>query len=204
MIILNSWSEKRADGKGTRSFCNAKCDCGNVSRYDKSNVKRGNTTKCKECANKSRSKKHLKHGMSDAFKSENPLGYATYCVYKTMKARCGNPKNAMYENYGGRGIKVCKRWLDSYDCFLSDMGVKPTMEHQIDRINNDGDYCPENCKWSTAKENARNKRNSFFITVDGVTKTAPEWSEITGIKPRTIKVRIQRYGWTEKEAVFGK
>jgi hypothetical protein len=202
MVILESWTEKRKDGRGSRSFCMARCGCGHVGRYDKSNILRGNTSKCKECSNKSRSSKHSKHKMSESFKADNPLGYATYCVYKTMKARCSNVKNAMYENYGGRGIKVCERWLNSYDNFILDMGIKPTMKHQIERIDNDGNYCPENCKWATPEENARNKRNTFFITVDGKTKTSQEWSEISGVNFRTIKKRIQQHGWTERDAVF--
>ena len=110
----------------------------------------------------------------------------------------------MYGNYGGRGISVCSRWLESFDNFIDDLGVKPSKGYQIDRINNDGNYEPSNCRWATIKENARNKRNNFLITVDGETKTAPEWSEISGVMPRTIKKRIQDYGWDEKEAVFKK
>tara|TARA_R110002049_G_scaffold300688_2_gene491735 strand:+ start:77 stop:706 length:630 start_codon:yes stop_codon:yes gene_type:complete len=204
MKILSEFKEPRSDGLGMRTFCIVRCECGDESRYDKGNIKRGNTTRCKKCANKSRSVKHNKHKMSDAYKKENPLGYATYCVYMTMKARCTNKNNGMYGNYGGRGISVCSRWLESFDNFIDDLGVKPSKGYQIDRINNDGNYELSNCRWATIKENARNKRNNFLITVDGETKTAPEWSEISGVMPRTIKKRIQDYGWDEKEAVFKK
>ena len=91
----------------------------------------------------------LTHGMT-----KSPEFY----IWRTMKARCGNPKSQSYKHYGGRGIKVCDRWTESFSNFLSDMGERPNPELQIDRINNDGDYTPSNCRWATRSEQQLNKR----------------------------------------------
>lgn len=90
-------------------------------------------------------------------------------TWYNMKRRCSDPNNEMYKNYGGRGIKVCERWLgdDGFSNFLADMGEKPSEKHSIDRIDVDGGYCPENCRWATVGQQAANKRNSIRVIVDG-------------------------------------
>lgn len=97
-----------------------------------------------------------------------------------MKNRCMNSNDVFYSRYGGRGIRVCDRWLD-YSLFLEDMGRKPSNKHTLDRIDNNGDYEPSNCRWATAIEQANNKRNTRFITYKGRTKTIANWAREMGI-----------------------
>lgn len=127
----------------------------------------------------------------------------TYKCWAAMKHRCSNKNNQQYKDYGGRGIRVCERW-EVFKAFLEDMGEKPP-NTSIDRIDNDGDYCPENCRWTTRKQQALNRRSNVLLRCysgpKGV-KTLSQWSEITGTDDVTISGRL-RIGWTHKEAVFG-
>jgi hypothetical protein len=109
--------------------------------------------------------------------------------------------NKQYPNYGGRGIKICDRWLDSFENFYADMGDPPTSKHQIDRIDNDGPYSPENCRWATAKENGRNKRTCNFISYKGEIKTLTECAEDKGMLRKTLHNRIYRSGWSIEKAL---
>ena len=113
--------------------------------------------------------------------------------------RCYNPHAERYAKYGGRGIKVCPEWHD-FKNFLKDMGVRPE-GMTLDRENVDGDYEKGNCKWATAKEQSRNKQNTAYLTVNGVTKLMLEWSEETGIPYSRLHKRVTALGWTPEQAV---
>lgn len=116
-------------------------------------------------------------------------------VWQTMKERCENPNRQKYKDYGGRGIKVCDEWHEASNF------VKWALENgyekglQLDRIDNDGDYCPDNCRFVTAQENNRNRRNTKFLTVNGVTKTLMEWSEQLGVSQFTM------YDWIRTKGI---
>lgn len=97
-----------------------------------------------------------------------------------MIDRCERAGSNSYSNYGGRGISVCGRWRKSFACFLSDMGERPA-GMSLDRINNDGDYEPGNCRWATVREQAQNKRSNVMVSVGGVTRCLAEWARETGI-----------------------
>lgn len=118
-----------------------------------------------------------------------------------MIQRCTNPNDKRYKNYGGRGITVCKRWRNSFEKFLEDMGEPPTKEHSIDRINNNGNYCKSNCRWVTRKEQNRNKRNNRLITYKGKTQCLIEWAEEYNINYDTLWCRIYKYGWPIEKAL---
>lgn len=133
--------------------------------------------------------------------SRKGMETTTYLSWKSMKARCGNPNHVHYRDYGGRGIKVCPSWV-SFPNFLSDMGERPA-GMSLDRIDNDGDYAPTNCRWSSATQQRRNCRNTILLSCHAVTLTIAEWSKAIGTPISTIHDRLRR-GWTHNQSVFGK
>ncbi|HEY9737554.1 MAG TPA: hypothetical protein V6D06_14770 [Trichocoleus sp.] len=116
-----------------------------------------------------------------------------------MKSRCHNPNNAAYDRYGGRGIVVCDRWRESFENFYADMGPRPSEQHSIDRINNDGNYEPGNCRWATDKQQSRNTRRNRLLTYNGETLFLDEWAERLSISKHTLQTRLWR-GWSVEEA----
>lgn len=113
----------------------------------------------------------------------------TYSTWSSMMHRCNNPQRREYKNYGGRGISVCTRW-SSFVEFKKDMGERP-LGKVLDRINNDGNYEPDNCRWVTHKENCRNRSTARMLTYKGCTKSLTEWSETLGINMWTLRTRIR-------------
>lgn len=117
------------------------------------------------------------------FKNQHPI----YHVWASMRGRCHNPNNRQWADYGGRGISICQEW-NSFPQFVSDMGERPPGT-SIDRIDNNGDYSPSNCRWATRQEQQRNQRRAVYVTIEGVQHRAIELSEISGIKTDTIVKR---------------
>lgn len=113
-----------------------------------------------------------------------------YVLWQAIKQRCYNPKNTAFPRYGGRGIYVCERW-HIFENFLTDIGDRP-LGYTLDRINNDGPYSPENCRWATRKEQANNRFINVRITHDGMTLTAMQWSERLGIHINTLLLRYRK------------
>jgi len=117
-----------------------------------------------------------------------------------MIQRCFNTNAHAYGSYGGRGIIVCDRWRHSFVAFFHDMGLKPYAGAEIERKNNDGPYSPENCCWSTRKEQNRNKRSNHLLTHNGKTQCVTDWAVEVGLKYNTILARLS-YGWTVEQAL---
>lgn len=119
-----------------------------------------------------------------------------YWPYTGMMKRCENPKDGSYEKYGGRGISVCERWkngtkhLSGLECFVVDMGEYPGGDYSLDRIDNDGDYTPGNCRWATPLQQSRNNRNCRMVTYQGKTQSVTEWAEELGVSRSTIYKRL--------------
>ena len=122
-----------------------------------------------------------------------------YRCWTAMKTRCLNPHSKDFPRYGGAGIALCERWK-SFQSFWDDMGPSPTLHHQIERINNAGDYEPSNCRWATVSEQARNRRSNMLITHNGETLTAVEWADRLGVERHVVARRIRK-GWPPKAAV---
>lgn len=123
-----------------------------------------------------------------------------YAIWNNLIARCTNPNNSKYARYGGRGITVCDRWAKDFVNFLDDMGRRPSPDHSIDRIDNDGGYTLANCRWATRKEQCRNRASSRFIEFGGASRTAAEWAEIIGVSQTTLHARLKS-GWTIERAL---
>lgn len=121
-----------------------------------------------------------------------------YRAWVSMRGRCFDKRDAGYHNYGGRGITVCERWL-VFENFLEDLGLAPSPSHTLDRINVDGNYCPDNCKWATRKEQANNRRDTRKFNFRGKIMTLTEIAAVTGINYKTINVRLYR-GWSPERA----
>lgn len=123
-----------------------------------------------------------------------------YRTWNNMTQRCTNPKHTNFHRYGGRGITVCERWLNSFAAFLEDMGPKPTPKHEIERKDNDKGYSPDNCRWATHKEQCRNFGRNRLLTFDGKTMCISAWAEHLGIHRQTLKHRLDS-GWTLERAL---
>lgn len=123
-----------------------------------------------------------------------------YNTWGSMIHRCYSPHNDHYALYGGRGIKVCDRWRESFDAFLEDMGPRPADKTSLDRIDNNGDYTPENCMWSTMRQQSRNRRTNVFLTFQGRTMCLIDWAREHGIHRMTLYSRLKA-GWPLKEAL---
>lgn len=120
-------------------------------------------------------------------------------IWSHLRQRCQNPNDAAYASYGGRGITVCERW-QKFENFYADMGDRPKGK-TLDRIDNSKGYSPENCRWATAKEQGRNKRNNVKFSYAGKELTLAEWGEITGVAYKTLHRRIRVYGWSIEKAL---
>jgi hypothetical protein len=128
-------------------------------------------------------------------------GTPTYVSYIEMLKRCYDSSVIRFPRYGGRGIKVCDKWRSSFVSFLEDMGVRPTKGHSLDRLDNDSDYGPDNCRWATYEEQSQNKSTTVYITAFGETKPVSKWSDETGVPAPIIRQRIWRDKLTPEQAL---
>jgi hypothetical protein len=171
---------------------NCVCDCGNLHSLKSIILRRGISKSCGCLEEEARHTNNRTHGHTSS--GTTP----TFHSWAGMMARCTNPKHSSFHRYGGRGISVCERW-HTFQNFLDDMGVKPP-KLSLDRIDNSLSYSPENCRWATASEQARNKRNNHMITHNGVTKCLQEWSELIGITSSSLRCRLDS-GWSVYDAL---
>lgn len=173
------------------------CQCGKTSYVSIGALNSGNTKSCgcipSELTAK-RNRENKKYKNKTEFKLKEKLRH--------MVQRCHKEYSDCYHDYGGRGIQVCDEWQDKE--FGFENFYKWSMENgykdglTIDRIDNDGDYSPDNCRWIDAKKQANNKRNNVYVEIDGVTHTVSEWAEIKGLERKTLEWRVRK-GWDKKD-----
>jgi len=128
-------------------------------------------------------------------------GSPEYRAWRAMKARCLNPNDPAYDRYGGRGITIDPRWVDSFEAFLADMGSRPE-GRSLDRIDNDGDYTKVNCRWATKSQQSMNTRMVHNITIGNETRPLMHWAKIYNLDPAAIRYRIKVMGWDEVRAIL--
>lgn len=180
--------------KGHRKW-NCICDCGNHSSVFATNLNRGATTSCGCLSSRHGATKlkeiNTKHGMSNS---------KLYHVYYGVLYRCTKENSKAFKHYGGRGISICDEWKNSFESF-NQWAITNGYEEglTIERIDNNGNYEPTNCKWIPQSEQVNNRRTNIYATINGETKTLKEWSRISGISYTTLRSRKMRYKWDDAD-----
>lgn len=163
-----------------------RCSCGHLWEATTGNLRHGHVRRCLSCSRTRGNARY--HGKSKT---------AEYRSWWMMRYRCSAPLNSGYPNYGGRGIRVCRQWCNSFAKFFEDMGPKPSPDHSIDRIDNDGPYSPENCRWATREQQASNKRHGNGpprrFTIAGKTGNISQWARRLGISRERVRQRLLKY-----------
>lgn len=180
-----------AGRKDSKRFWACECICGEKRDVVETGLIYNRSKSC-GCQNMRRWKAAAtRHGMTET---------TEYMSWKCMKARCYIPGTPSYPRYGGKGIKVCERWLNSFENFIEDMGMKPTPQHTLHRKKNKLDYTPENCVWATKKEQQKWRECTRFVTLNGITKCVVEWCEELGLNSGTVNGRLKD-GMSGEEAM---
>ena len=185
---------KRAENVKKKTMWRCVCECGNEKIVEARSLKIGETRSC-GCLHRDTIKiTSATHGLSNT-----PL----YRVYRHIKSRCYNKNDKSYKDYGGRGIGICEEWLEDFAKFYQwslENGYQKGLE--IDRIDNDKDYSPDNCRWTNRTVQANNRRTNRHLTCRGKTLTVAEWSRISGVSQSLIWTRVYKLGWSVEDAIF--
>lgn len=186
-VHSRKWCEEKK-----RHLWYCQCECGNFTYVPTSDLLSGKTKSCGCFRKEVTSAKRKTHGMSNS---------RLYGIWNAIKARCTRKTNVQYKDYGGRGITICDEWLNSFEAFCEwSMANGYSDDLTIDRIDVNSNYCPENCRWATEKEQSNNKRNNHLLTYNGKTQTLQQWSNEVGIPEDTLLYRIQS-GWALEYAL---
>ena len=178
---------ERAANKGRHVHWLCRCECGNTGVINSSNLTSGLSRSC-GCL------------QIDTVTTHNKTGTPEYKTWIGMKSRCYTKTNIGYPYYGGRGIAVCERWRDNFEDFLADMGHNQTLHHSLDRIDPNGDYCPENGRWAIQETQDNNRRSNRFLTFNGKTQTVAQWAKEVGITRGALLSRLA-WGWPIEDAI---
>lgn len=171
------------------------CDCGNTHTVRQNNLQTGSVSSC-GCLQREHRATVSRFGRTTHRLSSHPL----FPTWRNMIQRCENPEDESFKNYGARGISVCQRW-HQIENFIADMGERPFLGAQVERKNNDGNYCPENCIWANRNTQARNKRNTRKIVFRNQERLLVELAEECSLPVSIVRSRIDRYHWTIERAL---
>ena len=166
-----------------RKYLKCLCDCGRKLMVLEKNVSRGATKSCGCLRSEITSARNRSHGLSNS---------EEYQIWCGIIKRCENRKSLGFKNYGGRGISICKRWRSDFNFFIKDMGKRPSKNHSIDRVDVNGNYSPENCRWASKSIQMRNTRRARFIDLNGEPTPLAEAAEKMNISKSTLYSRIKR------------
>lgn len=193
LTVLYKSTIKSGTSREIKWLC--KCDCGNYRLVNGGMLRNANTQSC-GCLKIERIKgTNTKHGNSTRTNGQT----SEYKAWSSMKDRCYNKNKHCYPDWGGRGIKVCERWLNNFENFLSDMGKKPSNKYSLDRIENSGNYEPTNCRWALKKQQANNTRYNKMVTYNGKTQSLALWCDELNLRYEMIQPRLVK-GWTPEQA----
>lgn len=188
------------DDRNTRKiYYYCQCDCGNVKSVRADNLVCGAIRSC-GCMKKEQDRINLEANHSHKMSKTRP-----YDIWQNMKGRCYNPHNPRYDRYGGRGITVCDEWKEDFNAFYEwsvQNGYSDDLT--IDRIDNDKGYSPDNCRWATQEEQARNRESNIKITIGNATKTLTEWGEIFELDYKKIIMRYRRNNYRGIDDLFNR
>jgi len=197
-LLVESESPARIESNGRRRLMwQCRCDCGKVVTVMGDSLRRGTSNSC-GCLNR----EVIAHRLTTHGQAKGGMKSPEYVAWQGMLARCYCPSQVRYHRYGARGITVCDRWNPSaggsFENFAADMGPRPTPGHSIDRIDGDGPYAPLNCRWATAAQQARNKRNNRWVTYKGQRMILTDAAKAAGLNRKTLSHRINA-GWPEDQ-----
>lgn len=176
--------EFRGHRKNWKKVWRCRCECGNECNVQQGNLRNGHTRSCGCLLDQWATRRFTTHGYTRT---------PTYWSWRSMLARCYNPKCVGYARWGGRGIKVCDRWRSSFQNFFADLGERPPGT-TLGRRRNNEDYSPDNCRWETREQQGNNTRRNVFMTYNGETLTASQWAKKAGVNYHTLWRRVKE-GW---------
>lgn len=183
--VLRIAGTRRFKSRTALLYYECRCDCGRIRTISGGSITSGLSASCGCQTIIATKKSNTTHGKSKT---------REYRTWAGIKERCYSPKKPVYKHYGGRGIKVCDRWLESFENFFEDMGLKPSPKHSIERKNTNGNYEPSNCVWATQLEQMHNFGKNVNVEINGEIKCIAEWARGVNMKEATFRARI-RAGW---------
>lgn len=194
LLVIGVDHRRISSGRQVPYF-KCQCDCGGVKVILGYSLSCGKTNSCGCVMKEETIKRSTKHG----YANRNNLS-PEYKSWAAAKGRCTSESNNGFQNYGGRGIKMCQEWIDDFQAFLSDMGTRPPRT-SLDRIDNNKGYSPDNCRWATRKEQNNNQRSNIILTHEGRSQGLSKWADELGIPRKVIYDRLFRYQWSVQRAL---